>query len=109
MYFFFVKYIDMNKSNIMILIVLAVFLIGGIFSVYKISNQKTEGQFVNNNKPEEKNSLLGSFGQNGQQASVGGRRKMRGNKKSTKMSMTTTGVYLLLAAIIVGFITSKFV
>lgn len=99
----------MNKSNIMLLILLAVFLIGGIFSVYKISNQKTEGQFVNNNNKPEENSLFGSFGQNGQQASVGGRRKMRGNKKSTKMTMTTTGIYLLLAAIIVGFITSKFV
>lgn len=40
---------------------------------------------------------------------VGGRRKKRGNKKSTKMTMTTTGIYLLLGTLLVAYITSKFV
>jgi hypothetical protein len=37
----------------------------------------------------------------------GGRRKKSGNKKSPIMS--TTGVYLLLGAVLVGYITSKIV
>lgn len=38
----------------------------------------------------------------------GGRRNKKSKSKSTTM-MTTTGIYLLLAAIVVGYITSKFV
>lgn len=40
-----------------------------------------------------------------QQGQTGGRK----NKKSKTKTMTTSGIYLLLAAVLVGYITSKFV
>lgn len=48
----------------------------------------------------------GDYSSNAPTGMIGGRRKKRGNKKST---MSTTGVYVLLGAVLVGYITSKFV
>lgn len=90
-----------------ITILLVLVALGGIYYFLIAKSQGSTGYNTSNNF----NSILPGQQQRPgqgyqQQGSQYGGRKKRGNKKST--IMTTTGIYLLLGAVIVGYITSKF-
>lgn len=88
------------RSSIYLLFLLILIIPIGYGIYYFVNKQSGSNQM--SNSPAGDNSP----GSNGSVVMVGGRRKKRGNKKST---MTTTGIYLLLGAVLVGYITSNFV
>ena len=83
-------------STVVTIIVVLVAMVG----IYYFMFGKSQGTTGNN----PNFNSVSPVQQQGSQ--YGGRRKKLGNKKSA--TMTTTGIYLLLGAIIVGYITSKF-
>ena len=104
----------MGNNYLWLLFLVVPLCIGIIAFTYYGLKKNTDPNKYNNltNDPRDPGKYYNSedYNKTGEQVSVGGgRRKKRGNKKSTKMTMTTTGVYLLLGAILVGYITSKFV
>ena len=81
-------------AGTVITIIVVLVAIGGI---YYFMFGKSQGTSGNNNETSVPLN----------QTQYGGRRKKSGNKKSPIMS--TSGVYLLLGAVLVGYITSKIV
>jgi len=85
-----------------ITIIVALSAIGGIYYfISYLMSGKSQGTPGNNN------NFTGVAPEQYPNSTGGGRRKKSGNKKSPIMS--TTGVYLLLGAVLVGYITSKIV
>jgi hypothetical protein len=89
-------------AGTVITIIVFLFAIGGIYYFMSGKSQGTTGngytQVVpGSNSNQNTNQYPNQYG---------GRRKKSGNKKSPIMS--TTGVYLLLGAVLVGYIVSHF-
>ena len=84
-------------STVIVIITVLIAIAGFIYFFPKLQSQGTTGNNPNFNS-------VSPVQQQGSQ--YGGRRKKLGNKKSK--TMTTSGIYLLLAAVLIGYITSKF-
>lgn len=82
-------------STVLVVTIIIVSIVG----IYYALSGKSQSTTGNNYTPI-------APGQQPQYNQYGGRRKKRGNKKST--TMTTTGIYLLLGTVLVGYIVSRF-